>query len=432
MPGSAAPPLDPMNVSRRDVLTALRQHPQSERLCARIAEVCSAAARAKEEAWLSGRTVSSEAASLTELSPEDADTEFGNVLGILDRGAQTPVEWCVLGAATAIHLVRSLASGAQDHSSPQSDGETAGDTPLLERTSLSDAALLDDAAWLAAHTGCDPWAFLSLDEEPQIQQLWPLVDQRRTRWSAPEQLALAVGMMEAGSKEALALKANWMEQAGQPTLLAVLEASSTSSWLDGNLRHVPSPTLLFIQTISGYLLLKSLFRITSHYLLWKRRRCRFRVSPRGLEIVSTTTLLGRPFRERRHLIPLSEITHITRQTRYAGTVIYVGLACLILGTFFGTGLIVDGLRAPGTSPSLLWVGLGLILGALCGDFAASHWSRVVGGKGELLIRRRGARRLNLTELESPTTHEVIERLSRLRAFAGAAFTTSGSAEASNV
>ena len=87
-----------MSVSRGDVLTALREHAQSERLCQRAADVCLSAAKAKRADWLSARTVALDATPLTALSPSEAETPFGNLLGVLDRGAQTPLEWSVLGA----------------------------------------------------------------------------------------------------------------------------------------------------------------------------------------------------------------------------------------------------------------------------------------------------------------------------------------------
>ena len=411
-------------MSRRDVLAALQEHAESERLCTRVAQVCRAAASAKQADWLSGRTVSSDSVPLAPLSPEEAETAYGNVLSILDRGAQTPLEWCVLGAATAVYVMRKTDARAPNSVDP-TDALRPDDADWNSETN----ALLDDVAWLAAHTGCDAWSFLSLAGEAETRSLWSLVNQRRDAWQVPAQLALAVGIMEAGSPEALSLKASWLEQSGHPTLLSLLETSSTSPWLDGQLRHVPSRGMLFIQAITGYLFIKAVARILARYLFWRRQRCRLRISPRGLELVGHTSLLGRPFREQRRLIPLSEITELTRQTRFSGLGVYLGLGCLLLGTFFGTGLVVDALRAPGSSPSLLGLGLALLLLGLVADFIASHWGRVIEGKGELRVRRRKGRRLTLGGLEPSAVNELIERLSRLGAFAGASFTSNRSSAA---
>lgn len=387
-------------VSRGDILAALRAHAQSERLCQRAAEVCLAAAKAKRGDWLSARTVALDATPLTSLTPTEADTPYGNLLSILDRGAQTPLEWSVLSAALALAVARQW-----PHLGPESE------------PSPEDRERLSELAWLAAHTGCSAWTFLSLDETVGEGGLWPHLDRCLDEFGVAEQLALAIGLMDAGAEKALALKANWLDRTGNPCLVSLLETSSTSPWLAGEVRRSPrSGWVWALQALSGYLLLRTLWRLFERYVLWSRLEAKVRVSPRGLEFLSRRRVLGRPFREQRFLIPLTELCEVRRETRFRGLALYVGLAALLVGSFFGTGLLLDGLRVPGTSPSLITVGLGLLALGIAVDFCLSRWSTVVQGRGEILVQRRRGRGYQFFELEPSGPDELVERVTRLRAF----------------
>jgi hypothetical protein len=164
-------------------------------------------------------------------------------------------------------------------------------------------------------------------------------------------------------------------------------------------------------------LLKAVYRLIARYVLWSRQEAKLRVSPRGLEVLSRQHLLGHPFKEQRHLIPLTDLREVRRETRYRGLLLYVGLVCLLVGSFLGTGLLLDGLRVPGTSPSLLTVGLGLLVVGVGIDFWLSRWSTVVQGRGALHVQRQKGRGYLFSELEPGGPEELMERLTRLRAFA---------------
>jgi hypothetical protein len=394
-----------MSVSRLDVLNSLRSHAQTERLCARVSDVCLGAARSKRADWLSAQTVSSEPGSLTTLSPTEAETEFGNVLSILDRGAQTPVEWCVLSAALSLGIARQWPTVTRQE----------GPTPL-EREQLA------HVAWLAANTGCNAWAFFSLDETCSEGPLWGDVDACLDEWGPSEQLALAVGVMEAGSEPALRLKSSWLDRSGNPSVTTLLETSGTSPWLEGQVGSPRPPGWLFVvQLLSGYAVLKTLALSFTRYALWRRRHARLRISPRGVEILSKTHVLGRTLKETSEVIPLAEIKEIRRETRYSGITVYVGMACLLVGSIAGSGLALDGLRVPGTSPSLLTMGLTLILLGLAVDFALSQWGKTIAGRGVLLLKRNAGPSVLVHDLDPNGPPELVERLSRLNSFRGARF-----------
>ncbi len=110
-----------------------------------------------------------------------------------------------------------------------------------------------------------------------------------------------------------------------------------------------------------------------------------------------------------------------RETRYSGVALFVGLGCLLFGSVLGSGLVLDGLRNPGTSPSLLTLGMGLILLGLGVDFALSQWTQTIAGRGTLLLKRTGGPSVLVLDLEPSGPAELIERLSRLSSFRAARF-----------
>jgi len=112
--------------------------------------------------------------------------------------------------------------------------------------------------------------------------------------------------------------------------------------------------------LSGFALVRAGCRLIGRVALGYKRPTELRLSDRGLEISSRAELLGRTLSESETLIPLSNLSSITREVRFARLGLYAGLLALVAGTYVGTGLLVDGVRVPGGSPSLLGLGLAAI------------------------------------------------------------------------
>ncbi|HEX4339796.1 MAG TPA: hypothetical protein VH062_28000 [Polyangiaceae bacterium] len=133
--------------------------------------------------------------------------------------------------------------------------------------------------------------------------------------------------------------------------------------LKGELSPPPrGPVGTALITLSGLALVRAGGRLIGRLALGYKRPTALRLSARGLEISSRAELLGRVLSESETLIPLANLSSITREVRFARLGLYAGLLALVLGTYVGTGLLVDGVRVPGGSPSLL--GLGLVAIAL--------------------------------------------------------------------
>jgi hypothetical protein len=113
-------------------------------------------------------------------------------------------------------------------------------------------------------------------------------------------------------------------------------------------------------TLSGLALVRASLRLCGRFALAYRHPAELRLSDRGLEISHRTELLGRVLFDSETLIPLSNLSSITREVRFARLGLYAGLLALVAGTYVGMGLLIDGMRVPGGSPSLLGFGLAAI------------------------------------------------------------------------
>jgi hypothetical protein len=124
-------------------------------------------------------------------------------------------------------------------------------------------------------------------------------------------------------------------------------------------------------SLSGLALVRASCRVLGRLALGYKRPTALRLSDRGLEISSRAELLGRVLSERETLIPLANLSSITREVRFARLGLYAGLLALVAGTYVGTGLLVDGVRVPGGSPSLLGLGLAAIALGIALDYVLS-------------------------------------------------------------
>lgn len=164
-------------------------------------------------------------------------------------------------------------------------------------------------------------------------------------------------------------------------------------------------TLLFIDRAA---------RAAGRYTLSFRSPAHLRLSERGLELTFHRELLGRVLKERKHLIPLSEIRQVLREVRYPRLGLYAGLAALTLGTLFGMRVFVDGLRVAGVSFVMMAWGAGFIVLGLGLDLLLTGLSDGAKGKCRLVVRTRNSGgfalgALNPTEVDSMLT-ELSSRL----------------------
>jgi len=135
--------------------------------------------------------------------------------------------------------------------------------------------------------------------------------------------------------------------------------------LGGELRLVtPSRLGRLLRYATGLEFLAFLTRGLGRVLLRSERRGELRLDGDSVRIVHRRSMFGRAVFEQETLLPTRELVSISVLDGRAELLQSAGLGALAAGTLLGTGLLVEGLRAPGLAPSL--VTLGLLLAAVGG------------------------------------------------------------------
>ncbi len=290
-----------------------------------------------------------ELAAEAKLEPDDAKTDFGNALLVLERGPEDQSE-------------RALACALYAH--------------VLAESKLSSAAEEDRAAsdmlWLAAHTAFDATALVDRALGDGTGEFLTAVHSRAERaLSRPqdglaEPLAAIVTLVASTHESARALLDKLRAQCTHPGLRAILmkeEPRTETARLEGEITAAPrGPVVTTILALTGILLLMQVARGFAKLALAYKRPAEATFSGGIIRITEKTELLGRTLREREYVITQKTLKRAVREVRYPRLSFYTGLVALALGSFFGVSLFVDGARS--ASPSLLGTGLLIVLAGI--------------------------------------------------------------------
>ncbi len=377
--------------SAPDVLDELRDHPHSFALCTRVSQIVLTAADRRQAEWLSSPEVAEiPPGQLLELTQDQAETSAGNLLEVLDRGATRASEWNALGAAVALTVSRSWSE-------------------------LPAAETLDQLSWLAAHTPCSPWLFLDACLEDARDTFWQAAADACDKWSQATQLAVAAGVISAASPPALAFKTTLADASESPVLRHLLQFGTPTGSLSGELVAGPSrPWVLVLKAVTGWLLVAGVGRLVARFVLGARQPAQLSISAAGLQIVSQRRMLGRSLGERTSVTPLAEVGSLSRETRFARAGLYAGLLALAVGSYLGSSMMLDGVRVPGGSPSLLGFGVLAVIVGLVLDLAFSALDHLRRGQTRLIIQTRQHGALSLRGLSADRVDEWLKRAAALR------------------
>jgi hypothetical protein len=194
------------------------------------------------------------------------------------------------------------------------------------------------------------------------------------------------------------------------------ESGTSAPRLSGELTTPPGSALVAaLSVLSGVSLVRGALRLTGRVAFAYRRPAELRLSERGVEVSHRTELLGRVLRDGETVIPLSNLASISREVRFARLGLYAGLFALVVGTYVGAGLLIDGVRVPGGSPSLLGFGLAAIALGIVLDYAlAVVWDAVRQTCRVVVTPQRG-RTLCLQGLDPHEADRVLAELSEMLA-----------------
>ncbi len=386
-----------MSPTPEQILDALRTHPQSVEICARVAAVALGAAEQRRPEWLDSSEVPELAIGmLPEVDPAGAATPYGDPIVVLDRGAKTATEWLLLAACVALQVGRTWIA---EQSGPDA---------------------VDGIAWLAAHTPCNAWLFIDSTISPEASDaFWNVAAERVLAKGVATQWPAVVGVMRDASGGALRFKQRLLSDSQHPTIIQLLENSLPVGALIGEIGPVPArPWWFVLQALTGWLLLRTVGSFALRYGLGFTRSGQLHLDAGNVRLQEERRLLGRTVSRRVRTLPLHELSLLTRQTRYQGWGLYVGLFCLALGTYLGAGMLVDAVRVSGGSPSLLGVGLALVVLGLLLDFVLTAWTSYRNGRTRVFIELRSGRRFALNRVELASADAWLHRVAALRALGG--------------
>ena len=368
------------------VVDELSSHPQVENLGAYVRAVALRAARERNRGFGSGGTALPDAG--VEPPPRDAAaTRLGNVLDVLEGGPQNAAQRALLGALLALGVAHELPSA------PESELELA-------------AALV----WLATHTPINALAAVDAALGDKADALWQAVARiveeptaAGADFDAAESLVAAAALGSSSPAPARESARQIAERTDNPLLRTLLVGSAgggSEARLSGELSPAPhGPLATTLLAVTGILLVLGIARLVGRFALSYRRPARLLVSARGLELTHRTELLGRVLRDRETLVPMENLARITREVRFARVGLYAGLLALVLGSYFGMGLFVDGLRVPGGSFPLLGLAALIIALGLLIDFGLSSMADSARGRCRIVVVPRKGRPLCIGELD---------------------------------
>jgi hypothetical protein len=353
-----------------DVARELAEHPHLSALTGlvRRAALGAAAARRSDFASRHGSHGASVPPLPEGMTREDANTSYGNVLDVLDRGVTSPRERELLGTLLAMSATE----------------EPEGD--------VEEEAFAAHVTWLAAHTTCDALHAVEagvLERDALFHTLARIAVEPAavaSDFGRTEALVAAAALAVSGAAAA-ARERQWaLERVVDPAVRALLGSGGAEEPLAGELVPAPfGPFLTFILALSLLLFVWQLGRLVARLAFAYRRPAVFRLSERGLELNYRVELLGRVLSERSALVPFGSIVRVARELVYARAGLYAGIVALVLGTYFGTGLFVDATRVPGGSLPLVGLAITFVVAGLLLDFVVSGGEDNLRGRCRLLV-----------------------------------------------
>ncbi|HEY3497261.1 MAG TPA: hypothetical protein VGK73_21335, partial [Polyangiaceae bacterium] len=310
---------------------------------------------------------------------------------ILERGVATPTEALLLGAL--------LALSAREE--PESEDQ--------------EVAFVAHVTWLATHTPCD--ALLCIDAAAgEHEGLWRALArvalepaQVASDFGRTEALVAAAALGASTSEIAAPVRARAVNRAHDAPVRALLAAGRASQEpLKGELQPAPfSAITTAILTLTLVLFVWQGARLIGRLAFAYRRPAALTLTQRGLELTHHVELLGKVLRDRSTIVPLANLARITREVKYARAGLYVGLAALVLGTYFGMGLFVDGLRVPGGSAPLLAMAVALIVSGIALDFVLSSALDSTRGRCRIVVFPRKGRPICVGSIDSLQADQML-------------------------
>ena len=338
--------------------------------------------QAEGRAFYAGKKLIDKRAEEHGVERADADTEAGNLLAILERGAESSRERALVAAFAVAGLGHAL--------------RDAGDA------SKRVWRFVRHADWLEVSTDYTVYPFVDrLLTDDEAGRVWSEVAQAvvddaagrdgeraavRAR-NAARLTALAASRSDAAADamrrvvrssaldEATRLLASTLAGDGAD------EAPSAPSSVVGRLGRAPRRGALeVLRWVSGWALVSWLLRAIA-FLLGMRRTAELRLADGSVEVRTRISLLGRTVREADETWRIDALEGAGRQVRYPAVHLLVGVLALSVGVLFGGLVLFDGVRSG--ELVLLMLASALLLGGAALDLALDVL--VPGRRGQVVV-----------------------------------------------
>jgi len=331
------------------------------------------------------------------LPRSEGDTEFGNVLDVLERGPDGDSQRNLACAMAALVLAYDPPMGREDEEN------------TAERT-----------LWLAANTAFDATGLLDRALGARASALWLAIAERIRRidrdriCSSNRCLAIigALALTSSATKEAQRELGSLRTVVRDPKVLRVLSISRPGelSSIKGELTSPPRGAFwTTILAFCGALFVVHAGRLFGRWALGYRRPVEMFLASNGeVRLSSRSEMLGRVLSRRELIVPHGGLAQIVRDVRYPKLAFYSGLLALSIGSYVGVSAFVDGARV--LSPSLLATGLGIVVLGLGLDFAFSSLSQAAQGCSRLLIVPRTGSPICIGGVSIESTDAILLRL----------------------
>ncbi len=396
-------------ISSEDVgraVSEVKGHPESSSLGLLAHDVLSR--QAEGRTLFAGKEFVSQRVVAHSVERDLADTAFGNLVTILERGPVDNLE-CALVAAFAVggfaHAVASLSAPEREAS--------------VER-------FVAHADWLDMCSPYRLYGFVHVLLDEQVQEAICqaicraiLAAEADGLASDPQERARTAvrltALVEASTPAASQALQTLADKAGDPHTRAVVQTAVEQTARPPELRvigrigRVPSSSFsAVLRWVSGWALLSWVGRVLARSLDM-RREAELELHDGALRVRRRTQLLGRMTSETEERNRLDLLQGAERSVRYPALHLLVGMVSLSVGILFGGIFLFDALVTG--DRILLVVGLVVLAGAgldLVLDTLRPGWSRRVA----LQIQTRGSRKLRIVDVPLHEADRFLDELSR--------------------
>lgn len=387
----------------------VQRHAQRKKLAALCFDVVSFQAEARNLSF--SRRALRQRKSYRSLSKTDADTVYGNVLAILERGPDRLNDWALLSGFFVLGLENTFA-----------EASAAERRELLERFARH-------SDFLEGFTPYAPYRFASdiLSASTRVALVEVLETGLLAAQDGPSAPAfraramLRIQVLAAlKQKEARLVLIRVAESSSDPAVQAAAREAlgeaplspSEGVELRGVVGRMPRFSVLRVLShLIGLTLIVAVIRSFA-YLVGYENEARVRLEQSALYVHRETRLFGRTLRVRDTSYTLSHIDCATREVGAPALPLLLGAASLALGTVFGTIWLSDGL-ARNDANLMLSAVLAFVAGVSI-DMFFSGWAKLRGQRAgfEMDVDKRCV--LALRRVEAEPAQRLVEQIARRR------------------